>query len=100
MAKHDPRYSTRRWRDIRQAVLTRDLWRCTVDHLECEYKAPYSLMAKPRIAHVHHVHPPAEGGPFWDIRNLVAVCATFNIAERNQRWNRKVATVTPPSRAW
>ena len=93
MAKHDPRYSTRKWQAIRRAVLDRDGWRCMADHQGCKYKEPGSLRKKNK-GHVHHIWPPVDGGPFWDWSNLQAVCASYNIAERNQRVNAKTLEPT------
>jgi len=102
--KHDSRYGSRRWKALRRLVLDRDGWRCTVEHAGCRYTAPWSLAsAPPRVAHVHHIRPPVDGGPFWDETNLTSVCASFNIAERNQRFAAPTAAATaypPPSREW
>jgi len=99
MVKHDSRYGTPRWKRLRRLRLEIDNWHCTIPHPNCKYQTPGSLKHTTRKAHVHHINPPVNGGPFWDITNLTTVCATYNIAERNQRWNRQTTTPTP-SRQW
>lgn len=79
------------------------------NHPDCKYKQPDSLRSRKRIAHVHHIIDPSEGGDFWDDHNLLSVCADYNIAERNRRQNRRAATAlgntahpepVKPSREW
>ncbi|MCH8993105.1 MAG: hypothetical protein IIA44_15305 [Acidobacteria bacterium] len=88
----DPRYKTSRWQATRLRVLDRDGWRCMAAHDECRYSHPGSLKrAGRRVAHVHHIVDASEGGDFWDDHNLIAVCAKYNIGERNRRQNRRAA---------
>ncbi len=79
-------------------------------HDDCRYQQPGSLKRAPkRVAHVHHIVDPVEGGEFWDPHNLISTCAKYNIGERNRRQNRRAATAlagqsgpveVPPSREW
>lgn len=60
-------YSTQRWRDVRQAVLTRDRGLCSVGFLFGGACSDASL-------HGHHIVPLAENGDPFDESNLLSVC--------------------------
>ena len=67
MSRRDPRYGSRRWKALRLEVFERDNWRC-------------AGCGRPGRLHCDHVVPVAEGGDFWDLRNLQALCAGCHMA--------------------
>ena len=60
---NNPLYKTRRWRETREKALERDRRRCQ----DCRKVVGY----KPEV---HHVIPLADGGPKFDLSNLVTLC--------------------------
>lgn len=67
-------YGTKRWRDLRQAVLMRDEWRCQATGVLLVGKAP-----APDSPVVDHITP-HRGDPalFWDIDNLQSVAKSWH----------------------
>lgn len=58
---HRRLYGTKRWKQLRRAILDRDGWRCR----EC---------SRAGRLEVHHVRPTARGGRMWDPGNLRTLC--------------------------
>jgi hypothetical protein len=65
---NDKRLSSRRWRDVREEVLRRDLHRCQWRLAGCTEYADT----------VDHIVPRDWGGSMWDRVNLVAACKHCN----------------------
>jgi 5-methylcytosine-specific restriction endonuclease McrA len=63
----DARYDTARWRRLRDRVVARDGYRCTVAGCTTNTSRPRSL-------HVDHVIEVSDGGLFWDLANLKTLC--------------------------
>lgn len=74
-------YNTLHWRQVRARVLLRD-GRC---------RAAWPHRCTCIATEVHHIKPPSDGGHPFDPVNLMAVCKSANVAERNvrrARWAR------------
>lgn len=69
--------SDRAWRRLRLYVLNRDRWQCQLKLDGCTGREPWSLLAAPYKAHVHHTHGRAVTGD--DPAHLVAACAHCNL---------------------
>lgn len=63
----DPRYSTARWRRIRELVLRRDGRICSVPGCRSD-------MSQRGMTHIGHVVEVKDGGAFWDPYNCRVVC--------------------------
>ena len=93
MTPRDKRYSSSTWRRLRQAVLDRDGWLCTIKGDGCEVVANEA----------DHIVPVLDDGPFFDPSNVRAACSKCNSARR--RWDRGRPSPSPrrypgPSRVW
>ncbi|WP_244489025.1 HNH endonuclease signature motif containing protein [Devosia sp. Root635] len=77
-------YKSKRWQDLRIAVLTRDLFTCQKTGVTVMGKAP-----APNSPVVHHRIPhKGDEGLFWDIGNLITVSKAWHDAE-GQREDRR-----------
>ena len=76
-------YNTAAWKVTRRKCLVRDKHLCQLSLPNCKVHA----------TEAHHLVPPSEGGDPFDLANVVAVCKSCNIAERNARhaaaWRRE-----------
>lgn len=77
-------YKSKRWQELRIAVLTRDLFTCQKTGVTVMGKAP-----APNSPVVHHRIPhKGDEGLFWDIGNLITVSKAWHDAE-GQREDRR-----------
>ena len=76
----DRRYSSARWRKLREQVIKRDGGRCAVPGCTSE-------MSLPGMKHVDHVVEVKDGGDFWSMSNLRTVC-------RHHHFEKSVSTLT------
>jgi len=75
----DPRYDTRRWRQIRLEGLSREPF-CA----ECERKGKQAVPATVR----DHILPVNEGGSFWGEHNHQSLCGhCHNVKSGRERWH-------------
>lgn len=91
----DQRYRTPDWRSLRALILERDGAVCQIRDKGCTHQA----------TQVDHITPVADGGAFWDERNLRAACQRCNgtrgarVANRNMdRYRYRTAMPTIVSR--
>jgi 5-methylcytosine-specific restriction enzyme A len=82
MAAHPRMYNTARWKRLRRSILERHQWRCYWCGRELDRELP-------RMAHVDHLRPVAEGGARFDPANLVVSCPGCN-ATRGQATKTKL----------
>ncbi len=68
-------YKTREWQRVRFKVFDRDRRVCQIKHPKCRGYA----------TQVHHLVDWRDGGEPYEMSNLVAACASCNVAERNTR---------------
>ena len=68
-------YKTAEWRRVRFRVFDRDLRVCQIRRDKCRGYA----------TQVHHLVDWRDGGAPYEMSNLVAACASCNVAERNTR---------------
>ena len=78
-------YATATWRAVRKQVLARDAGVCRL----CGAKAEA----------VDHIIPWREGGPWYELDNLRAICTACNSA-RVSRSQRAGSSPRRPSREW
>ena len=87
-------YDDPRWKPVRNAVLERDGWRCTIQGRKCRGTANC----------VDHIVPPEDGGAPFDLTNLRASCLQCNSGRSRRielrRQRNRTSTVVEPSRAW
>lgn len=67
MKARNARYSTARWRRLREQVVRMDGRRYAVPGCTSD-------MSLPRVTQVDHVTEVEDGGAFWDPTNLLTVC--------------------------
>ena len=82
-------YKTAEWRRVRFRVFDRDQRVCQIRRDKCRGYA----------TQVHHLVDWRDGGAPYDMENLVAACASCNVAERNTRIAaaaRRERGLTPP----
>jgi 5-methylcytosine-specific restriction endonuclease McrA len=75
---------TRAWRNLRLAVLDRDLWLCQIKGDGCTHHATT----------VDHIVARADGGPMWDPGNLRGACRRCNYSVNARRTNTIRASKT------
>ena len=83
---HPAAYGSKRWRMLRRRVLERDGWRCRT-------------CGKAGRLEVDHVIPIADGGDWWAVGNLQALCRRCHIAKTAAE-NRARRPVSPEVAAW
>lgn len=77
-------YKSKRWQDLRQAVLVRDLYTCQHTGILLSGKAP-----APNSAVVHHKIPHrGDERLFWDINNLESVAKSWHDSEAQAQEKR------------
>lgn len=77
----DRRYTTRRWRTLREQALVRDGYHCVKP--ACTNPGPLA---------VDHIWEVADGGPFWSLDNLQTLCDSHHKQKTNlERARRLVA---------
>ena len=82
-----PIYNKKAWRDVRAVVLERDGWVCSV--AGCGKRAEA----------VDHIVSWRDGGAWYDLENLRAIC-TFHNSQRVKRPNRVGESKRRTSRDW
>jgi 5-methylcytosine-specific restriction protein A len=78
------------WASVRRMVLARDRWLCQMRGAGCTGHA----------TEVDHIVPVAQGGSWYDLRNLRAACATCNRSAGAMARQGRVPVVYKPSRQW
>ncbi|MPZ14318.1 MAG: HNH endonuclease [Chloroflexi bacterium] len=67
MTQKDPRYRTKRWRQLRDQVIRRDGRRCAITGCITD-------MTAKGMTHVDHINEAQDGGDFWDPDNCQVLC--------------------------
>lgn len=80
------RYRSRRWARVRRRVLDRDGWRCR-------------YCGKAGRLEVDHRVPVRDGGGFWDLGNLQALCRSCHF-RKTGRENTARRPPRPEVQAW
>lgn len=84
----DPRYRTKRWRNLKTQAHRRDGYRCVIPGCKVDTTPKHSLYAD-------HIIEVRDGGAFWDLNNLQTLCYEHHNAKtadvRAQRGNVKLS---------
>ena len=70
----DPRYHSRRWRELRAQVLKRDGPFCSVPGCQTDMSSKHQVQ-------VDHILELKDGGDFWDPVNLQVLCKIHHSAK-------------------
>lgn len=78
----DPRYSSRRWRRLRDQVIRRDGPHCPVPGCTTD-------LTRPGLLHADHIHEVEDGGAFWDPTNVQLLCRYHHSAKTLDQYARR-----------
>ena len=86
----DPRYRTKRWRQARQYILTRDGLNCAIANCTTDLTQPHTIV-------VDHIIEVRDGGPFWDPRNHQILCKPHHNRKTADQATIRRTTRTSPN---
>jgi 5-methylcytosine-specific restriction enzyme A len=71
---NDPRYNTKRWRELKARAVARDGKRCAVPGCQTDRTQPHMI-------HGDHIVEARDGGDFWDLNNIQVLCQIHHRAK-------------------